>query len=331
MFLITPKSSSRRPQRDSAPQTSQESPPVSRPIAKITRARVQKACDRCRVKKIKCDGVVPCLRCSHDEVICVVSKRDPNDLRAASRGYITCLEIQQKSLIKTLQQISRTTPQAVNAADLKEILDTVRAHGYDFSNVSEVPVLDLLDSWDEVANGNIDQAGSRKRQRSMGDAPMAGTIPVIVPVDVPSSIGTRQHSSSNASSDDVVSRRENNKTSKTTTTTETQPVNWSIDSYLDHTTTTPRGYGYIPTLSHITSQSHHPPASDWDLPSTHLEIMEPDNSILELLSERMFIQRDCGGADMWWDPSLTTDMWWDPSLILNEGFHNGEVEMEAWA
>jgi hypothetical protein len=35
-----------------------------------TRERVRKACDRCRMKKSKCDGSNPCLRCRADNVIC---------------------------------------------------------------------------------------------------------------------------------------------------------------------------------------------------------------------------------------------------------------------
>lgn len=34
------------------------------------RKRVVKACDRCRLKKSKCDGSNPCTRCKQDNAIC---------------------------------------------------------------------------------------------------------------------------------------------------------------------------------------------------------------------------------------------------------------------
>ncbi|KFY27308.1 hypothetical protein V493_03580 [Pseudogymnoascus sp. VKM F-4281 (FW-2241)] len=34
--------------------------------------RVWKACERCRMKKTKCDGESPCKRCRDDSVVCTV-------------------------------------------------------------------------------------------------------------------------------------------------------------------------------------------------------------------------------------------------------------------
>ncbi|KAL2836787.1 hypothetical protein BJY01DRAFT_221598 [Aspergillus pseudoustus] len=39
------------------------------------RKRVCKACDRCRLKKSKCDGAKPCGRCRADNTLCVFGER----------------------------------------------------------------------------------------------------------------------------------------------------------------------------------------------------------------------------------------------------------------
>lgn len=49
------------------PQQTESSDSTSDAIRK----RVCKACDRCRLKKSKCDGATPCSRCTADNAICV--------------------------------------------------------------------------------------------------------------------------------------------------------------------------------------------------------------------------------------------------------------------
>lgn len=41
--------------------------------SKETCSRVRKACNRCRLRKVKCDGRVPCARCEQDHATCRLS------------------------------------------------------------------------------------------------------------------------------------------------------------------------------------------------------------------------------------------------------------------
>ncbi|KAF2703353.1 hypothetical protein K504DRAFT_392592 [Pleomassaria siparia CBS 279.74] len=44
-------------------------------LTEETRTRVKKACNRCRIKKSKCNGQVPCAKCQHDNAICTATLR----------------------------------------------------------------------------------------------------------------------------------------------------------------------------------------------------------------------------------------------------------------
>lgn len=58
--------------------------------------RVSQACDRCRIKKIKCDGLTPCHNCSKISFECKTS--DKLTRRAFPKGYTENLEIKLKEL-----------------------------------------------------------------------------------------------------------------------------------------------------------------------------------------------------------------------------------------
>ncbi|KIX02909.1 uncharacterized protein Z518_08852 [Rhinocladiella mackenziei CBS 650.93] len=51
-----------------------------------TRPRVSRACERCRVKKAKCDGERPCKRCNLDKALCSYKvRRKPESVNASQR------------------------------------------------------------------------------------------------------------------------------------------------------------------------------------------------------------------------------------------------------
>ncbi|KAB8076719.1 hypothetical protein BDV29DRAFT_169639 [Aspergillus leporis] len=73
------------------------------------RKRVCKACDRCRLKKSKCDGGNPCGRCRTDNAICVFGERKKAHDKVYPKGYVEMLEQQQAWLVYGLQELYRRT------------------------------------------------------------------------------------------------------------------------------------------------------------------------------------------------------------------------------
>ncbi|EMD00052.1 hypothetical protein BAUCODRAFT_51110, partial [Baudoinia panamericana UAMH 10762] len=86
------------------------------------RKRVCKACDRCRLKKSKCDGSSPCSRCRVDNAICVFGERKKSHDKVYPKGYVEMLEQQQSQLVSGLQEMYRrlVTARAWSGAPLSE-------------------------------------------------------------------------------------------------------------------------------------------------------------------------------------------------------------------
>ncbi|KAI9882190.1 MAG: hypothetical protein M1823_006068 [Watsoniomyces obsoletus] len=70
------------------------------------RKRVCKACDRCRLKKSKCDGGNPCGRCKSDDAICFFGERK-RSTKVYPKGYVEMLEQQQAQIVAGLQELYR--------------------------------------------------------------------------------------------------------------------------------------------------------------------------------------------------------------------------------
>ncbi|KAI9822441.1 MAG: hypothetical protein M1827_000160 [Pycnora praestabilis] len=88
----------------------QHSPPHdSSPTDSSARKRVCKACDRCRLKKSKCDGASPCSRCKTDNAICVFGERKKSHDKVYPKGYVEMLEQQQAQLVSGLQELYKRT------------------------------------------------------------------------------------------------------------------------------------------------------------------------------------------------------------------------------
>ncbi|KYK59941.1 hypothetical protein DCS_01075 [Drechmeria coniospora] len=67
--------------------------------------RVWKACERCRMKKTKCDGEFPCKRCKDDGMICTAGIRKKVDYKQLPKGYAEVLENTQFALIATVHKL----------------------------------------------------------------------------------------------------------------------------------------------------------------------------------------------------------------------------------
>ncbi|KJZ79371.1 hypothetical protein HIM_01522 [Hirsutella minnesotensis 3608] len=67
--------------------------------------RVWKACERCRMKKTKCDGEFPCKRCKDDGVVCTAGVRKKVEYKQLPKGYAEVLENTQFALIATVHKL----------------------------------------------------------------------------------------------------------------------------------------------------------------------------------------------------------------------------------
>ncbi|OQN95285.1 hypothetical protein B0A48_18648 [Cryoendolithus antarcticus] len=76
------------------------------------RTRVRKACDRCRLKKGKCDGLFPCNRCKDDDSICAFSQRRIDRNRVYTRSHIELLERQHWQLVAGIREMYKRLQQA---------------------------------------------------------------------------------------------------------------------------------------------------------------------------------------------------------------------------
>ncbi|KAI9926216.1 hypothetical protein ASPWEDRAFT_174946 [Aspergillus wentii DTO 134E9] len=72
----------------------------SSPTKKGIRRKAPHACDRCKMKKTKCDGDHPCTRCRAGDYVCVFSRKKVPREKVCSKGYVQLLEQQNYWLIR---------------------------------------------------------------------------------------------------------------------------------------------------------------------------------------------------------------------------------------
>lgn len=76
-------------------------------VFRVKRKHVLKACDRCRIKKTKCDGKQPCNRCAAYNHPCLFRERKATQTRVYSKGYVELLESSLSMSVKGLQSLHR--------------------------------------------------------------------------------------------------------------------------------------------------------------------------------------------------------------------------------
>ncbi|KAH8652878.1 hypothetical protein BGZ61DRAFT_500788 [Ilyonectria robusta] len=67
--------------------------------------RAWKACERCKMKKAKCDGEFPCQRCNDDGLVCTAGVRKTIEYKQLPRGYTAVLEHNQFALAATVHKL----------------------------------------------------------------------------------------------------------------------------------------------------------------------------------------------------------------------------------
>ncbi|KAF2095392.1 hypothetical protein NA57DRAFT_59406 [Rhizodiscina lignyota] len=125
MFLITPKPKSHP--HDTSPTE------AGRPHIP---PRVKQACIRCRIRKVKCDGQVPCRRCTRDQVNCQLDRRNQADIKEVSRTYISSLETQQRYLLDALRQLCERPN--TQESSIRNIVERLEASGVEVDFLRKV-------------------------------------------------------------------------------------------------------------------------------------------------------------------------------------------------
>ncbi|KAL7958755.1 hypothetical protein V8C34DRAFT_282177 [Trichoderma compactum] len=74
----------------------------------VRRTRVSKACERCRLKKIKCDGGLPCQKCKNNGHVCTpgIRKRTIHvEYKQVPKSYVEFLESTHLALIGSVHKL----------------------------------------------------------------------------------------------------------------------------------------------------------------------------------------------------------------------------------
>jgi len=96
---VLPRRSSNRPTSVVPPS------PTSSMGTKKENKRVSSACQRCKQKKTKCDGQIPCERCVNDDVVCEAGKSRTSTLKHVTPQYAEMLETNLHASNETIKKL----------------------------------------------------------------------------------------------------------------------------------------------------------------------------------------------------------------------------------
>jgi Fungal Zn(2)-Cys(6) binuclear cluster domain len=141
-------------------------------VGNSSQSRIAQACDRCRSKKIRCDGIRPCCtQCANVGFECRTS--DKLSRRAFPRGYTESLE----DRVRSLEAEVRDLKELLDQRDEKiEVLSRIRSFAprVQKCNASQSPGCSSPASDQDVGNVIFIQLSSTTRTKPTADAPFMG-------------------------------------------------------------------------------------------------------------------------------------------------------------
>ncbi|KIW87630.1 uncharacterized protein Z519_11604 [Cladophialophora bantiana CBS 173.52] len=142
-----------------------------------SRPRVSRACERCRVKKAKCDGEKPCRRCDLDKAPCSYKIRRKTESSSTNQRYTNLLLQHQEALTAGVVELYKrlVRGQRWDGAPIEEVNGSPSVH----SILERVGVLDH----DEDANHyNLDSCSTKNRLEPVSPVgPIKAFAPTIAP------------------------------------------------------------------------------------------------------------------------------------------------------
>lgn len=97
--------------------------------------RVPKACDRCRIKKVRCSGGQLCKRCGSDGVVCITTTNGDKEESPVQAQQYHLVESQRDRLLQIIAKIA----DGKNEDEFTKLRDVLSNMGLSMKNVSRSP------------------------------------------------------------------------------------------------------------------------------------------------------------------------------------------------
>ncbi|KAH6653415.1 hypothetical protein BKA67DRAFT_320436 [Truncatella angustata] len=85
--------------------TTQQYSEQEKPYPYTRKSRIQRACEKCKQKKTRCDGALPCKKCKEHNYICVTTRPSTTKYKQVPAGYAEALENCQLTLVNTIHEL----------------------------------------------------------------------------------------------------------------------------------------------------------------------------------------------------------------------------------
>ncbi|KAH6653594.1 hypothetical protein BKA67DRAFT_570465 [Truncatella angustata] len=85
--------------------TTQQYSEQEKPYPYTRKSRIQRACEKCRQNKTRCDGTLPCKKCKDHNYMCVTSRPNTTKYKQVPAGYAEALENSQLTLVNTIHEL----------------------------------------------------------------------------------------------------------------------------------------------------------------------------------------------------------------------------------